>query len=296
MPTLENLKSHIGTIELLQSVVRTMKTLAAVSLRHQEKVIQALSGYARTMDMGLIILLHEGVDEIAGQALKLQGKLGVIILGSDQGLCGRFNEQVASFAWEQLNELVPDITGCQILCVGNRAEASFVEMGGQVDASLSAPVSITGIIPVVNALLVAIDQWSTHLGVERVVLIYNQLLAGTSCRPELLRLLPFDRERLQELASQPWPGTTIPWHSMDRKRLLASLFRHSLFTALYRGLAVSLAAENASRLAAMQAAEKNIGDKMDELNRQFRDLRQGVITEEVLDIVSGFEAMTSRRR
>lgn len=296
MPTLENLKTHIGTIELLQSVVRTMKTLAAVSLRHQEKVIQSLSDYARTVELGLIILLHEGVDEIVGQVLKSEGKLGIIMFGSDQGLCGRFNEQVASFAWQQLNKLEPDISLRRILCVGNRAEVSFLELGGKVDESLSSPVSITGIIPVVNSLLVAIDHWNTRLGVEQVVLFYNQLLAGTSCRPEILHLLPFDRARLQELASRPWAGTTIPWYSMDRKRLFSSLFRHTLFTSLYRGLAVSMAAENASRLAAMQAAEKNIGEKMDELNRQFRDLRQGVITEEVLDIVSGFEAMTSLRR
>jgi F-type H+-transporting ATPase subunit gamma len=273
-----------------------MKTLAAVSLRHQEKVVQSLFEYARTVEMGLTILLHDGADEIGGQSPKSVGNLGVILLGSDQGLCGHFNEQVASYAWEQLNALEPDISRRRILCVGNRAEVSFAELGGRVDESLSSPVSVTGIIPVVNSILVAIDQWGSGYGVEHVVLFHNQLLAGTRCRPELLRLLPFDQARLQELASRPRPGTTIPWYSMDRKRLFSCLFRHSLFISLYKGLAVSMAAENASRLAAMQAAEKNIGERMDELNRQFRDLRQGVITEEVLDIVSGFEAMTARRR
>ncbi|MGA7826521.1 MAG: F0F1 ATP synthase subunit gamma [Geobacteraceae bacterium] len=296
MPTLENLKTHIGTINLLQSVVRTMKTLAAVSLRHQEKVIQSLTDYARTVDMGLMILLHEGVDEIDEQRLQSDGKLGVIILGSDQGLCGRFNEQVASFAWEQLQALEPEALRRQILCVGNRAETSFVELGGTVHNSLSAPVSITGITPAVNSLLVVIDQWNSNYSVKRVVLFHNLLLAGTNCRPELLRLLPFDHARLLELASQPWPSKTIPRYSMARKQLFSCLFRHSLFASLYRVLAVSMAAENASRLAAMQAAEKNIGERLDELNRQFRDLRQGVITEEVLDIVAGFEAMTSKRR
>ncbi len=100
MPTLENLKTQIGTIDLLQSVVRTMKTLAAVSMRQQEKAIQTLSDYSRTIDMGLAILLNKGAGEIIEQLPVTDGKLGAVIIGSDQGLCGRFNEQVVSFALE----------------------------------------------------------------------------------------------------------------------------------------------------------------------------------------------------
>ncbi len=131
MPSLETLKTHLGTIELLQSVVRTMKTLAAVSLRQQEKAIQTLSDYSRTVDLGLAILLHEGADEPAYTQLSTtDGKLGVVILGSDQGLCGRFNGQVASFAWGQLQKLERENSRLHILCVGNRARMSFGELGG----------------------------------------------------------------------------------------------------------------------------------------------------------------------
>ncbi len=169
----------------------------------------------------------------------------------------------------------------------------LAESGARVDEVISAPVSVTGIIPAVNSLLVTIEQWNTQLGIERVVICYNRLLAGTTCRPEILHLLPFDRDRLRDFASRPWPGTTIPLYTMDRNRLFSLLVRHSLFATLYQVLAESMAGENASRLASMQAAEKNIGERLDELNLRFRDLRQGAITEELLDIVAGFEAMTS---
>lgn len=296
MPTLEILKNHIGTIGLLQSVVRTMKTLAAVSIRQQEKAIQTLADYSRTIDMGLAILLSQGAGELVEQLPAPDGKLGAVIVGSDQGLCGRFNEQVVAFSRDRLRKLESRESRRHILCVGRRAHMHLVEAGERVEQDLSAPVSVTGIPAAVNALLVAIERWKTRLGIERVVICHNRLLFGTSCHPELLHLLPFDRERLRELSSRPWPGTTIPLYTMDRNRLLSLLVRQSLFVALYRVLAESMAGENASRLASMQAAEKNIGERLDELNLQFRDLRQGAITEELLDIVAGFEAMTSVRR
>jgi F-type H+-transporting ATPase subunit gamma len=295
MPTLENLKTQIGTIDLLQSVVRTMKTLAAVSMRQQEKAIQTLSDYSRTIDMGLSILLNQGAGEIVEQLPVPNGRLGAVIIGSDQGLCGRFNEQVVSFALEKLPNQESEESRRHILCVGRRAQMYLAESGARVDGVISAPVSVTGIIPAVNSLLVTIEEWNVQLGIERVVICYNRLLAGTTCRPEILHLLPFDSDRLREFASRPWPGTTIPLYTMDRNRLFSLLVRHSLFATLYRVLAESMAGENASRLASMQAAEKNIGERLEELNLRFRDLRQGAITEELLDIVAGFEAMTSRR-
>jgi F-type H+-transporting ATPase subunit gamma len=296
MPTLENLKTQIGTIDLLQSVVRTMKTLAAVSIRQQEKAIQTLSDYSRTIDMGLAILLNQGAGEIVEQLPVSDGKLGAVIIGSDQGLCGRFNEQVVSFALEKLRNQEPEESRRIILCVGRRAHMYLAESEARVDGVISAPVSVTGIIPAVNSLLVTIEQWHAQLGIGRVVICSNRLLAGTTCRPEILHLLPLDRERLRELASRPWPGTTIPLYTMERNRLFSLLVRQSLFASLYRVLAESMAGENASRLASMQAAEKNIGERLDELNLRFRDLRQGAITEELLDIVAGFEAMTSGGR
>jgi F-type H+-transporting ATPase subunit gamma len=246
--------------------------------------------------MGLAILLNQGAGEIIEQLPTTDGKLGVVIIGSDQGLCGRFNEQVVSLALEKIPNQEPTESLRHILCVGSRAHMYLAESGARVDEVIPAPVSVTGIIPAVNSLLVMIEQWNAQLGIERVVIYYNRLFARTTCRAEILHLLPFDPDRLREISSSPWPGTTIPLYTMDRDRLFSLLVRHSLFASLYQVLAESMAGENASRLASMQAAEKNIGERLDELNLWFRDLRQGAITEEVLDIVSGFEAMTSQRK
>jgi F-type H+-transporting ATPase subunit gamma len=83
---------------------------------------------------------------------------------------------------------------------------------------------------------------------------------------------------------------------MDRSRLFSELTRQYLFVSLYRACAESMASENASRLASMQAAEGNIGERLDEFHAQLRNERQNSITEELLDIVSGFEALSGDQR
>ncbi len=83
----------------------------------------------------------------------------------------------------------------------------------------------------------------------------------------------------------------LPMFTMDRKQLFSALIRQYLFVSLFRAFAESMASENASRLSSMRGAEKNIGDQLAELNAQFHQQRQMSINEELLDIMSGFEAL-----
>jgi F-type H+-transporting ATPase subunit gamma len=106
-----------------------------------------------------------------------------------------------------------------------------------------------------------------------------------------VRLLPVDRKWLKNLEMKKWPSKTLPMFTMDWEALFRSLIREYLFVSLYRAFAESLASENASRLAAMQSAEKNIEERLEELFLQYHRQRQMTITEELLDIVAGFEAL-----
>jgi F-type H+-transporting ATPase subunit gamma len=163
-------------------------------------------------------------------------------------------------------------------------------------AQFSGPSSVTGITATVQVILLAIEQWqSSHPPIDRIVLFYNQYLSGTSCRPQKLRLLPLDLDWLSRLGQQPWLSESgaLPFFTLDWERLFSALIRQYLFVSLYRAFAESLASENASRLTSMQTAEKNIEERLGELNTQYRHLRQSSITAEILDIVAGFEALTS---
>ncbi|MCA9219105.1 MAG: F0F1 ATP synthase subunit gamma, partial [Planctomycetales bacterium] len=111
-----------------------------------------------------------------------------------------------------------------------------------------------------------------------------------------LQLLPIDPQRLERWHDEPWQSRSLPMFVTERRWLLSRLIQQYLFVSLFRACAESLASENASRIAAMQAAEKNIEERLDELRGSFNQLRQSAITEELLDVVTGFEALSKQLR
>lgn len=106
-------------------------------------------------------------------------------------------------------------------------------------------------------------------------------------------MLPFDQTWLQSLQASTWPTRVLATFTMASEQLFSALLREYFFVSLFRACAESLASENASRLASMQAAQKNIAELLDELTMQYQQERQTSITNELLDIVSGFEAISA---
>ena len=106
------------------------------------------------------------------------------------------------------------------------------------------------------------------------------------------QLLPLDEGWQHQLAKTPWPTHRLPEVMGSRTTTLRTLIREYLFVSLFRACAESLASENASRLSAMQRADKNIDELLEHLNSKFHRLRQSSIDEELFDVVSGFEALS----
>ncbi|MFQ3614187.1 MAG: F0F1 ATP synthase subunit gamma [Cyanobacteriota bacterium] len=131
--------------------------------------------------------------------------------------------------------------------------------------------------------------------VEQILLFHHQSRSNTTHQPTALHLLPLDPVWLAELERKPWDSSSLPMLTMPWRAMFSKLVRLYLFVSLYRAVVESLASENASRLASMQAAEKNIEDRLLELNADYRQQRQNSITGELLDIVAGFEALNTMR-
>jgi F-type H+-transporting ATPase subunit gamma len=104
-------------------------------------------------------------------------------------------------------------------------------------------------------------------------------------------LLPVDREWLDLLRADPWPYKGIPTYTLSDDRLAVALVGQYMLLSLHRAIAQSLAAEQARRLAAMQAAEKNVEEQIARLQRTYRQLRQAAITSEILEVTAGFDAL-----
>jgi F-type H+-transporting ATPase subunit gamma len=295
METLDSLRRKLEVTGDLKEVVKTMKTLAAVSIHQYEKAVASLGYYRRTVEMGLQIVIRSNQGEVPRAAQPApRGRLGAVIFGSELGMCGQFNDLLVNYALEQCQQLQGKKAGLAIMAVGARAVSLLEEAGEKVEFYFDVPGSISGITPRVQEMLLQIETWQCPGGVQRIVLFHHKLVSGAAYHPQTVPLLPLDLAWLETLGQRPWPSQVLPTYTMDRAPLLYALLGQHLFVSLYQALAESLASENAARLAAMQAAENNINDRLQDLRLQYNQLRHSTITEELLDIVAGFEALTGK--
>ena len=290
MPNLETLKRTIETVQDIQSIVRTMKALAAVSIYPYERAIESMHNYSRTIELGLQVLLADRSPIIEARNLKL-ADIGIVVFGSDRGLCGRFNEDITDFTLTTLANEKIAIDKRHVLAVGARVDARLREAGQAVHESFFVPGSVTGITASVQAILQQIESWRRQHTVAKVLLFYNRQVSGLGRRPEVSQLLPLEFTRFHGKNAPKWPSPSLPTYTMERSQLFASLVRQYLFVWVFRACAFSLASENAGRLASMQAAERNISERLLELSNTFSRERQETITSELLEVVSGFRAI-----
>ncbi len=293
MQTIEALQRDLNTAADLQSIVRTMKVLAAVSIRQYERALESLAEYRRTVELGLQVVLQRQPALPTAAPAKLAADIGAVIFGSDHGLCGRFNESIVAFALQHLHDAGHDSHVRHILVVGARIDAAVRAMGQDVEESFFVPGSVEGITATVQQILMKIDQWRED-GIGRVTLFHNMHQQKAGYKAQAKPLLPFDPSRYHRLQNKPWPSRSLPMHTMPAEKLLRSLVRQHLFIVLFSACAESLAGEHATRLQSMQVAEKNIQQRLESLTADYRQQRQNRITEELLDVVSGFVSMQER--
>ncbi|MGE5843802.1 MAG: F0F1 ATP synthase subunit gamma [Syntrophaceae bacterium] len=291
MQTSEALKRRIQSAQDLLGVVKTMKALAAVSIRQYQKAVESLGDYNRTVEMGLQIALRERRGGGAASEKAKVSRIGAIVFGSDQGLCGQLNNIIVAHANEEMDRIGVKKENRIVIAVGMRAADIMEDTGQRILEVLTNPGSTSGITPMVQDITVLLENWRFRRQIEHMYLFFNHYVSGATYRPKTVRLLPVDRDWLKNLEMKKWPSKTLPMFTMDWEALFRSLIREYLFVSLYRAFAESLASENASRLAAMQSAEKNIEERLEELFLQYHRQRQMTITEELLDIVAGFEAL-----
>lgn len=289
MATAEALKQQLSTTEELHSVVRTMKSMAAVNIRQYEQAVQSLKDYTAAVTLGLKAVLphvrqRRREEKLAG------APTGMVFFGTDQGMCGQLNEDVARLGLENMRELKLDGQP-RLLAVGERMAGQLADEDLEVDEVISVPASVHGIGAKVQSVLMRIDDWQQEHGVRRAYLFHARMTSRAAYSPATLRLLPFDENRFLGGHDADWPERSVPLHTMETQDLFRALVRQYLHIGVFQALAQSLASENSSRLAAMQGAEKNIEDRLAELRSQYNQTRQMTITSELLDIVTGFTAL-----
>jgi F-type H+-transporting ATPase subunit gamma len=292
--SLETLRRKIDGATELDSVVRTMKALAASSIVQYERAVRSLDDYYRTVELGLVAWLRQTGAAIyaEGGAKKIKGATGAVVFGSDQGLVGQFNELLSDFAVNKLGEMPGDKA---VWVVGERVQGYLNDADLPVAGNFQLPTSIAAITSLVGRILIEIETQREQGKVAEVYLFHNRPKSGAVYAPVMQRLLPLDETWQSGLSKLEWPSGNLPEVIGGGEPTLNALVREYLFISLFRACAESLASENASRLAAMQRAEKNIDELLEDLDQNFHQLRQSSIDEELFDVISGFEALTQSR-
>ncbi len=279
--TLESLRNKIERATDLASVVSTMKALAAANIGQYEKSVQALAEYYQTVEMGLSIFFQQNPEVPGVEPSVKEEEVGAVVFGSDQGLVGQFNDRLASYVNKSLGHFPGEK---KIWAVGERVFGLLDDFGLPVTGYFEVPNAIHSITPLIGNILA---ECTTDI----LYVFHNQPTTGEFYEPGHQRLLPLDRKWRREISQGKWPNLQIPQVLGEREATLGALVREYLFVSLFKACAESLASENGSRLAAMQRAEQNIDELMDDLNSTFHRLRQENIDHELFDLVAGFEAL-----
>jgi F-type H+-transporting ATPase subunit gamma len=274
-----------------------MKAQAAASIGQYASSVAALGDYARTVELGLGVCFRQeaqtAVTDGPGTLAEKDRPVRAVVFGSDQGLVGRFNDTAAEYAVRALSAQSP---GAQVWAVGERMRASLADAGMPPQGTFAVPATVQAITRLVTDILVTVVDTmppsAAASNAPELHLFYNRPTTGSTYDVVAQRLLPLDEAWRREMARRPWP-TRLPAELVgDPAETMRGLISEWVFVSIFRASAESLASENASRLAAMDRADRNIDKMLLTLHDRFHRLRQSRIDEELSDVISGFKALS----
>jgi F-type H+-transporting ATPase subunit gamma len=293
---MRSLQKKTKTTYSLKSIVKTMKILAAINMATYEKSVKSIQHYYQTVRLGVLACLLQSpelMEAVVGTNVKIK-RTGVVIFGSDQGMVGQFNDQIAEYAYKEINQLPTEKI---VWSVGERIHAKLMDYSGlELKDPFNVASSITNISTLIGQILDQIGQEQKMAEIDQLLIFYNEPKSGAKFESTCLTLLPIDKKWLQSLMIEKWPTKMLPEVIDGIDYTFSALIREHLFTSIFKAAVESLTSENASRLVSMQSAEKHIDDLLDELHRKFNLERQNSIDEELFDVVSGFEVITGAKK
>jgi F-type H+-transporting ATPase subunit gamma len=283
MQTLAVLKKRLKATASLKDIVKSMKTLSAVSVGQYEKSAEALGQYANNIELAIMAVLGSGpIPDSAPAAVG--AKTVAVVLGSDQGLVGRFNKSVMDFAFEFLEREKIARADAAIVVGGRSLAAKITAAGRDVDTLFTMPGSVRVVSTVAKKIILRLNELACDGASAHI--FYNRKTASGP-KPEHLRLLPVDSGFFGRLKSRRWPSRGLPVYAAPPAGLMDGFMRQLLFVGVYRAISNSLAAEHFARMMAMQGAEDNIDGRLSEIRLEYQTRRQDEITSELVDIVVG---------
>ena len=285
MPNLKDIRRRIGTVQKTQQITRAMRMVAGAKLRRAQDAIESARPYAERMRSTLIEVARSTRD--AEHPLLEQREVRsveLVIVTSDRGLCGAFNSNVIKAAQGAIGERA-DAANLAITTAGRKGKDFFKRTHA---AALRENYPQEGWVTYGQAAEMARDLSQRYADglVDEVVLVYSEFVSAMTQAPRIVPLLPLvtggEEEDAESLAYEIEPSP---------EKLLATLIPKAVEVEIYRALLENQAGEHAARMAAMESATRNTEELIESLTLQYNRARQAAITKELVEIVSGAEAL-----
>lgn len=291
--SLESLNKRIKTTTDLRDIVSTMKMLSSVSIGPYEKALVSLREYAKTVeDAFLGLILNGGIKKPVKPSDKMKIKVLALLIGTDNGLVGKFNRDVLNTARDYFKEQNISDKNISYLCVGKRLGIMTQNAAGTaLKSTYAISNSLKEIAEIATSVLVKIDELLRMEGTSQVIVFHTLKDVAAPSRVVHTQLMPLPYDHFMSLKKQKWESRSVPMIPTTGAALFSALSREYLTVVLAGSLTASLAAEHYARMINMQQAEKNIDKSLEDMNLTYQQARQTDITDELIDIVSGAEAM-----
>jgi F-type H+-transporting ATPase subunit gamma len=286
LPNLKDIQRRIGSIKKTQQITRAMRMVSGAKLRRAQAASENARPYADRM-RATVSQVSQGVSEDAHPLFEQREsvkKVEFVLATSDRGLCGGFNSNAIKFAAKLIAEREAEGCGVSITTAGRRGQDFFRRRRlGQLEGNYPQQ----GWVTYAQATLVAKAVSARFISgeVDEVFVVYNEFVSVMTQTPKSIRLLPFT-------ADGEVSGDTLPYEiEPDSETLLAVLVPKAVEVEIYRALLENQTGEHAARMAAMESATRNTEELVEKLTLQYNRARQAAITKELVEIVSGAEAL-----
>ncbi|MBN9565319.1 MAG: F0F1 ATP synthase subunit gamma [Alphaproteobacteria bacterium] len=299
MPSLKDLRDRKKSVESTRKITSAMKMVSAAKLRRAQDQAVAARPFAVAMSSLLQNLMKEKAQlDSAPMLMAGTGKdqtVLLVLMTSDRGLCGGFNTGLVREAKNHIKRFIEEGKHVKVLCIGRKGKdllkreyaATIIDTVteiGKPKLSFADARDIAG----------KISDLFFHGAFDRCVLIYSRFKSAMTQIPTATQLIPFEALSLEEVEVTPSSGAdtqALFIYEPDEATLLEALLPKNLEVQIYRALLETFASEQGARMTAMDSATRNAGDMIKRLDLTYNRARQAYITKELIEIISGAEAL-----
>ena len=292
MPSLKDLKNRIASVKATQKITKAMKMVAAAKLRRAQEAAEAARPYSQRMGAVLANIAQAvGSDDSAPRLMTGTGKDDVhllIVCTAERGLCGGFNSQIARFARDHARKLLAAGKTVKIFCVGKKGYDSLRrEFGANIvertDLREVKRVAFENADAIGRKVISMFDKGEFDVA----TLFYSEFKSVISQVPTAQQLIPAAAPE----AVATTGATAVYEYEPDAGAILSDLIPRNISVQIFRALLENVAGEMGAKMSAMDNATRNAGEMINKLTLSYNRQRQAQITKELIEIISGAEAL-----